>query len=154
LRLSPTRIVETGQHEELRLCLNRRDGSRERKALITGAAQGWGQRRHTLLARHGAQGRALPNQYAGVERSRRAINAAVRRKYRNAVRRDVRDEISGSMFWRAPSLRWGLSVSSTHAGIIGPGNIEELSFADWTCGSGDMSTGISSVNTGEISSSK
>src|SRR5260370_16278062 len=104
----------------------------EKKALITGAAQGLGDASAHLVARHGAKGALADMNHAGAEGVAARINAEFGANTAYAFRLDVRDETQWiDVLASADSAMAGLSVLVNNAGIIGPGNIEELSYADW-----------------------
>src|SRR5882757_677672 len=103
-----------------------------KKALITGAAQGLGAASAHLLARHGAKVAIADINHAGAEAVAARINAEFGANTACALRLDVRDEMQWiDALAAADSAMGGLSVLVNNAGVIGPGNIEELSFADW-----------------------
>ena len=103
-----------------------------KKALITGAAQGLGAASAHLLARHGAKVALADINHAGAEAVAARINAEFGANTAHAFRLDVRDEFQWiDVLAAADAAMGGLSVLVNNAGIIGPGNIEELSFADW-----------------------
>jgi NAD(P)-dependent dehydrogenase (short-subunit alcohol dehydrogenase family) len=103
-----------------------------KKALITGAAQGLGAASARLLALHGATVALADINYAGAEAVAAKINLECGATAAYAFRLDVRDEMQWiDVLASADSAMGGLSVLVNNAGIIGPGNIEELSFADW-----------------------
>ena len=85
-----------------------------------------------MLARHGAKVALVDINHAGVEAVVARINAEFGANTAHAFRLDVRDEIQWiDVLAAADSAMGGLSVLVNNAGIIGPGNIEELFFADW-----------------------
>src|SRR5258707_13442913 len=103
-----------------------------KKGLITGAGQGLGAASAHLLARHGAKVALADINHAGVEAVAARINAEFGANTADAFRLDVRDETQWiDVLASADSAMGGLSVLVNNAGIIGPGNIEEFSFADW-----------------------
>jgi NAD(P)-dependent dehydrogenase (short-subunit alcohol dehydrogenase family) len=85
-----------------------------------------------MLARHGAKVTLADINLAGAEAVAADINAEHGATLAFAFPLDVRDEGQWiSVLRQANAAMSGISVLVNNAGVIGPGNIEELSFDDW-----------------------
>ena len=103
-----------------------------KKVFVTGAAQGLGAAAARMLARHGAKVALADLNLIGAQAVAAQINAEHHVAAAFAFRLDVREEKQWSeVLDQANAAMNGISVLVNNAGIIGPGNIEEISLEDW-----------------------
>ena len=103
-----------------------------KKIFITGAAQGIGAASARLLAAHGAVLALTDINVAGARTLSDDINRIQGHECSYAFQLDVRREEQWiDVLKKANQAMGGINVLVNNAGIIGAGNIEELSFEKW-----------------------
>jgi NAD(P)-dependent dehydrogenase (short-subunit alcohol dehydrogenase family) len=104
----------------------------EKKALVTGGAQGLGAGAARALAAHGAQVVVSDLNEAGAAEIAASINAAHGAGAATSVRLDVTDESDWiAAIAHAKTAMGGLSVLVNNAGIVTMGSVDDLDLVTW-----------------------